>query len=79
MELENRLLVRRVVTYLHLRYSRAIDERLILAVPDRKGHDRRYAMDSSKLRRELGWTPEIPFDRGLQSTINWYLTAWRGR
>jgi len=79
MELENRLLVRRVVTYLHLRYSRAIDERLITVAPDRKGHDRRYAMDSSKLRQELGWAPKIPFDRGLQSTVNWYLAAWRGR
>ena len=50
-------------------------------VPDRPGHDRRYAIDSSKLRRELGWRPtHTDFSEGLQSTIDWYLTHepwWR--
>ena len=41
-------------------------------VPDRPGHDRRYLLDSSKLRRELGWAPEIEFDRGLRETVDWY-------
>jgi dTDP-glucose 4,6-dehydratase len=41
-------------------------------VPDRPGHDRRYLLDSSKLRRELGWTDEIPFERGLAETAEWY-------
>jgi len=41
-------------------------------VPDRPGHDRRYLLDSSKLRRELGWEPVIDFERGLQETIAWY-------
>ena len=41
-------------------------------VPDRPGHDRRYLLDSSKLRRELGWAPLIPFDEGVRSTIEWY-------
>jgi len=41
-------------------------------VPDRPGHDRRYLLDSSKLRRELGWEPSIDFERGLQETVAWY-------
>jgi dTDP-glucose 4,6-dehydratase len=47
-------------------------------VPDRPGHDRRYLLDSSKLRRELGWEPEISFEDGLRSTVEWYRAnrAW---
>ncbi|HLX21262.1 MAG TPA: dTDP-glucose 4,6-dehydratase [Gaiellaceae bacterium] len=41
-------------------------------VPDRPGHDRRYLLDSSKLRRELGWEPEIGFDDGMRETVEWY-------
>jgi dTDP-glucose 4,6-dehydratase len=41
-------------------------------VPDRPGHDRRYLLDSSKLRRELGWEPEISFEDGLRATAEWY-------
>jgi dTDP-glucose 4,6-dehydratase len=41
-------------------------------VPDRPGHDRRYLLDSSKLRRELGWEPEIDFVKGLRETVEWY-------
>jgi dTDP-glucose 4,6-dehydratase len=41
-------------------------------VPDRPGHDRRYLLDSSKLRRELGWEPAIDFERGLSETVAWY-------
>jgi dTDP-glucose 4,6-dehydratase len=41
-------------------------------VPDRPGHDRRYLLDSSKLRRELGWAPEIEFEDGLRETVEWY-------
>jgi dTDP-glucose 4,6-dehydratase len=41
-------------------------------VPDRPGHDRRYLLDSTKLRRELGWTPEYDFDGGLAETVDWY-------
>jgi dTDP-glucose 4,6-dehydratase len=41
-------------------------------VPDRPGHDRRYLLDSSKLRRELGWEPAIAFERGLHETVAWY-------
>jgi dTDP-glucose 4,6-dehydratase len=41
-------------------------------VPDRPGHDRRYLLDSSKLRRELGWEPSVDFDDGLAETVRWY-------
>src|SRR5690606_35353200 len=42
-------------------------------VADRPGHDRRYAVDSSRMRRELGWEPEYTFERGLAATVDWYL------
>jgi dTDP-glucose 4,6-dehydratase len=47
-------------------------------VPDRPGHDRRYLLDSSKIRRELGWQPSIPFDQGIAETAAWYAAnrAW---
>ncbi len=47
-------------------------ESLIRYVPDRPGHDRRYAIDCSKAERELGWAPRVPFERGLAETIDWY-------
>lgn len=53
---------------------------LIQFVEDRPGHDRRYAIDATKIRRELGWAPTIPFDEGLASTVKWYQeneTWWR--
>nr|NDG05903.1 NAD-dependent epimerase/dehydratase family protein [Oxalobacteraceae bacterium] len=45
-------------------------------VKDRPGHDRRYAIDASKIRRELGWSPEENFDSGIRKTIQWYLKLW---
>ena len=47
-------------------------EALKTIVPDRPGHDRRYLLDSSKLRRELGWEPEVGFEEGLRATVEWY-------
>lgn len=46
---------------------------LVTFVADRPGHDRRYAMDSGKLRRELGWRPRESFETGLRKTVGWYL------
>ncbi len=46
---------------------------LITFVPDRPGHDRRYAIDAGKIRRELGWQPECDFERGMRRTVEWYL------
>ena len=48
-------------------------ESLIIFVEDRKGHDLRYAIDPSKIHRELGWLPETKFEDGLKRTIQWYL------
>ena len=47
-------------------------ESLKTIVPDRPGHDRRYLLDSSKLRAELGWEPEISWESGLRETVEWY-------
>ena len=48
-------------------------ESLIVHVEDRKGHDRRYAIDPAKIHRELGWLPETKFEDGIKKTIKWYL------
>lgn len=48
-------------------------EDLITFVADRPGHDQRYAIDASKIQRELGWTPQETFDSGIKKTIQWYL------
>jgi len=55
--------------------------KLITSVPDRPGHDRRYAVDASKIERELGWKPAHPFERGIRETVEWYLRnqAWAER
>ena len=54
---------------------------LITYVKDRPGHDRRYAIDATKLRTELGWTPSETFESGIAKTVDWYLAhqAWCGR
>ena len=51
---------------------------LITYVTDRPGHDMRYAIDSSKLQRELGWEPSLQFEEGIEKTVLWYLAnqAW---
>lgn len=49
------------------------DESLIRFVTDRPGHDRRYALDSTKIERELGWKAQISFDQGIAETVRWYL------
>ena len=56
-------------------------ERLITYVEDRKGHDLRYAIDPSKIQRELGWEPETGFAKGIKKTICWYLDnkSWWAR
>jgi dTDP-glucose 4,6-dehydratase len=48
-------------------------EKLITYVKDRAGHDLRYAIDSTKLQKELGWAPSLQFEEGLTKTVDWYL------
>lgn len=48
-------------------------EQLITYIKDRPGHDRRYAIDASKINKELGWKPSVTFEEGLSQTIDWYL------
>jgi dTDP-glucose 4,6-dehydratase len=53
--------------------SKASSRELIRFVADRRGHDRRYAINASKIRRELGWAPRHRFEKALESTADWYL------
>lgn len=66
-----RLLIR--VVDEELGRSAGEDEGLITFVRDRAGHDLRYAIDSTKLQRELGWRPSVDFEEGLRRTVRWYL------
>jgi dTDP-glucose 4,6-dehydratase len=75
-ERTNLEVVRAICALLDARLGRtgaAATERLITFVADRPGHDRRYAIDASKVRRELGWAPRVTFEEGLASTVDWYL------
>lgn len=58
---------------LKLGREKGSSEKLITYVKDRPGHDKRYAIDATKLERELGWRPSVTFEQGLAKTIDWYL------
>ena len=79
-EWQNIELLRLLCAQLDERLDRSEGEsaELITFVADRPGHDYRYAMDASKLERELGWTPQVSFEDGLETTMSWYLDnpAW---
>ena len=47
--------------------------KLITYIKDRPGHDKRYAIDASKLNKQLGWQPSLDFEEGLEKTVSWYL------
>ena len=77
-ELSNIELVERLCSLLdEMRPEKKKHSSLISFVKDRPGHDRRYAIDSSKIRRELGWQPKESFESGLKKTVAWYLDAQR--
>lgn len=66
-------IVKKIVDYLNKNVDKNIDYTLIKYVEDRKGHDRRYAIDASKIKDELGWEPQVKFEEGIIKTIKWYL------
>lgn len=72
-ERKNIEIVKEVIEYLNREYDNTITEELITYVEDRKGHDRRYGIDPSKIKEELGWYPETSFEKGIIKTIKWYL------
>lgn len=65
-ERSNKQIVELLLDYLDM------DESMIVHVADRPGHDRRYAIDPSKIEQELGWQPTIELEQGLQETVDWY-------
>ncbi len=73
-------LIRLLCNIMDRKLGRAEGEsaKLITYVKDRAGHDLRYAIDSTKLQKELGWTPSLQFEEGLEKTVDWYLenTEW---
>ena len=56
-----------------LKLSPGSSKKLISYVKDRPGHDFRYAIDASKINKNLGWSPSITFEEGLELTVDWYL------
>ena len=56
-----------------LQPGKDIYRKQVTFVQDRPGHDRRYAMDSGKIRRELGWKAQVDFESGLERTVRWYI------
>ncbi|MDK2828105.1 MAG: dTDP-glucose 4,6-dehydratase [Clostridium butyricum] len=66
-------IVKTIISYIHDNVDSSVDESLIKYVADRKGHDRRYAIDSTKIKEELGWYPETSFEEGIIKTIKWYV------
>jgi dTDP-glucose 4,6-dehydratase len=74
-EWQNIDLIKVLCTIMDKKLHRAsgTSEKLISYVKDRPGHDKRYAIDATKLERELGWKPSLQFEEGLEKTVNWYL------
>lgn len=66
-------IVKTIISYIHDNVDSSVDESLIKYVADRKGHDRRYGIDPTKIKEELGWYPETKFEDGIIKTIKWYL------
>ncbi len=74
-EWKNIDLIKKLISFVDKELGRApgTSEKLITYVTDRAGHDLRYAIDSNKLRKELGWKESVDFDKGLLITVRWYL------
>jgi len=72
-ERNNLQIVKTIIKYFNEKVDKKITENLITYVEDRKGHDKRYAIDPTKIKDELGWYPQTPFEEGIKNTIKWYL------
>ncbi len=74
-ERENIYVVKEIIKILRkITGDKQINDSLIQFVKDRPGHDRRYGIDATKIKKELNWQPKINFETGLKLTINWYLS-----
>lgn len=72
-EKPNIFIVKSIIEYVKENVDPAVGEHLIKHVTDRKGHDRRYGIDPTKIKDELGWYPETRFEDGIKKTLAWYL------
>jgi dTDP-glucose 4,6-dehydratase len=66
-------IVKTIIEYINQNIDSSVTEDLIKYVEDRKGHDRRYGIDPTKIKEELGWEPETVYEEGIKKTIKWYL------
>ncbi|MBX4267985.1 GDP-mannose 4,6-dehydratase, partial [Clostridium estertheticum] len=66
-------IVKTIISYLNENVDKEITEKLISYVEDRLGHDKRYGIDPTKIKEELGWYPETTFEVGIKKTIQWNL------
>ena len=72
-ERANIQIVKTIISYLNENVDKEITEKLISYVEDRLGHDKRYGIDPTKIKEELGWYPETTFEVGIKKTIKWNL------
>lgn len=72
-ERPNIFIVKTIVQYIKDNVDETVGEHMIKYVTDRKGHDRRYGIDPTKIKEELGWYPETCFEEGIKLTLKWYL------
>jgi len=72
-ERTNIYIVKTIIDYVNKNVDETVTENLIKYVADRKGHDKRYGIDPTKIKEELGWFPETTFEEGIKKTIKWYL------
>jgi dTDP-glucose 4,6-dehydratase len=66
-------IVKTIISYINENVDSTVTEQLMKYVEDRKGHDRRYGIDPTKIKEELGWEPETVYEEGIKKTIKWYL------